>query len=494
MVKKNLKVLGLLMIFFSMFILAACEKDDKLYVATSPDYMPHEFVNKNEKGQAQYVGADIEFAKKIAEDMGKPLYIDAMGFTETLAAVQNGKVDLAISGFTYKKERAENYEMSISYFDDGDGTQTLITLKSNLEKFKNFELINKESVTVGAQSNSVQYDYAAEQLPNAKIEIISTINDGILYLKNGKIDVLAIASNAGEAAIASNPELAFCEESFDVTGKTGLFALAKKGNKELIELVNEIIKEVQAKQLYSQWLEEAKLLAKELGSAAVEEDFTSSGNQNFFVKVWVMFQENFVEFMKGLGITLALSLCGVVFAALFGIFLCLMNLSKYRILRIISNAYIEVIRGIPLLLQLTVIFLVMPKGMPKFITCVVALVINSVAYQAEIFRSGIQSVDKGQMEAARSLGLSYPKTMVKVILPQAIKNILPSLANEFVALIKETSLASTFFVGDLMTVKTIITSATYDALTPYVIIAVIYFIITFSLSKLIRYAEKKVTE
>ena len=132
--------------------------------------------------------------------------------------------------------------------------------------------------------------------------------------------------------------------------------------------------------------------------------------------------------------------------------------------------------------------------MPKFITCVVALVINSVAYQAEIFRSGIQSVDKGQMEAARSLGLSYPKTMVKVILPQAIKNILPSLANEFVALIKETSLASTFFVGDLMTVKTIITSATYDALTPYVIIAVIYFIITFSLSKLIRYAEKKVTE
>ena len=176
MVKKNLKVLGLLMIFFSMFILAACEKDDKLYVATSPDYMPHEFVNKNEKGQAQYVGADIEFAKKIAEDMGKPLYIDAMGFTETLAAVQNGKVDLAISGFTYKKERAENYEMSNSYFDDGDGTQTLITLKSNLEKFKNFELINKESVTVGAQSNSVQYDYAAEQLPNAKIEMSDALS------------------------------------------------------------------------------------------------------------------------------------------------------------------------------------------------------------------------------------------------------------------------------------------------------------------------------
>ena len=204
-----------------------------------------------------------------------------------------------------------------------------------------------------------------------------------------------------------------------------------------------------------------------------------------------MFTNNFGEFMKGLGITLLLSLCGVVFAIILGILLCLMNLSKSKILHYISQAYIEVIRGIPLLLQLTVIFLIMPRGMPKFVTCVIALIINSGAYQAEIFRSGIQSVDNGQMEAARSLGLSQAKTMWKVILPQAIKNILPALGNEFVSLIKETSLASTFYVGDLMTVKTIITA--YDALTPYVIIGLIYFVITFTLSKLIKYFEKKVT-
>ena len=95
----------------------------------------------------------------------------------------------------------------------------------------------------------------------------------------------------------------------------------------------------------------------------------------------------------------------------------------------------------------------MPTGTSKFITCSIALVINSSAYQAEIFRSGIQSIDKGQMEAARSLGMSYWQAMFKIIIPQAIRNVLPSLANEFVVLIKETSIASTFYVGDLMTVK-----------------------------------------
>ena len=211
----------------------------------------------------------------------------------------------------------------------------------------------------------------------------------------------------------------------------------------------------------------------------------------FLKNAWDMFIQYFPQFASGLGITLALSAVGVILAAILGVILCLMNISKYKVLKAISTTYIEVIRGIPLLLQLGVLFVVMPTGTSKFITCSIALVINSGAYQAEIFRSGIQSIDKGQMEAARSLGMSYPKAMLKVILPQAVKNILPSLANEFVVLIKETSLASTFYVGDLMTVKSVITATTYDALTPYIIIAAIYFVLTFSLSKIIAYFEKR---
>ena len=212
----------------------------------------------------------------------------------------------------------------------------------------------------------------------------------------------------------------------------------------------------------------------------------------FIKNAWEMFIKYFPQFASGLGITLALSAVGVILAAILGVILCLMNISKFKTLKVISSAYIEVIRGIPLLLQLGVLFVLMPTGTSKFVTCSIALIINSGAYQAEIFRSGIQSIDKGQMEAARSLGMSYWQAMFKIILPQAIRNILPSLANEFVVLIKETSIASTFYVGDLMTVKQNITTLTYDSLTPFFIVAVIYFIVTFSLSKLIRTLEKKV--
>ena len=143
----------------------------------------------------------------------------------------------------------------------------------------------------------------------------------------------------------------------------------------------------------------------------------------FFKNAWDMFIKYFPQFASGLGITLALSAVGVIFAAILGVVLCLMNISKYKVLKAISSTYIEVIRGIPLLLQLGVLFVVMPTGTSKFITCSIALIINSGAYQAEIFRSGIQSIDKGQMEAARSLGMSYWQAMFKIILPQAIRKV-----------------------------------------------------------------------
>ena len=122
------------------------------------------------------------------------------------------------------------------------------------------------------------------------------------------------------------------------------------------------------------------------------------------------------------------------------------------------------------------------------VSVIIALIINSSAYVAEIIRSGIQSVDKGQREAAKSLGMSNVHMMTKIIIPQAIKNILPALGNEFVMMIKETSLASTFYIGELMTVNSVIKSATYKSIEP-----LIYFIVTYSLSKLIKYMEGKLS-
>ncbi len=195
--------------------------------------------------------------------------------------------------------------------------------------------------------------------------------------------------------------------------------------------------------------------------------------------------------MEGMGVTLLLSLITVVFGTILGTVFALMRLSKSKILNIISETYTEIVRGIPLLLQLWVIYLLFSSALGKVGAVCLALLLNSAAYVAEIIRSGIQAVDKGQVEASRSLGINANKTMTKIVLPQAVKNILPALGNEFVTVIKETSLSSVFYIGDLMTAKTIITTQTYLAIEPYIIIGIIYFILTYTLSKFIGKFEKR---
>ncbi len=479
-----------LMIFILIYTLSSCDNgSDAIRIGFSPDYAPYEFVDLTKEGNDKYAGADIELAEYICQKLDKEIIYEPMGFGQILISLQSGKIDLAISGFTYEEERAKNFLFSEEYFVEGEGRQVIITLTSNLNKYASFDEVNTKDVIVGAQAGSVQYNLAVEQLANAKIEPHDNISNMVTYLENGKLDCIAISETAANSLIATNSNIAMINGEFEVED-SGLYVLAQKNDTELMNDVNKVIKEVKDLGLYEKWMDESATLFEELGENAGEIDYTSTGFS--FKAMGQMFIKYFPDFAKGLGITLALSAVGVFFAAFFGIVLCLMNMSKFKVLKAISTTYIEVIRGIPLLLQLGVLFVVMPTGTSKFITCSIALVINSAAYQAEIFRSGIQSIAKGQMEAARSLGMSHWQAMIKIIIPQAIRNILPSLANEFVVLIKETSIASTFYVGDLMTVKQNITTLTFDALTPFFIVAIIYFIVTFSLSKLIRTLEKKV--
>lgn len=199
---------------------------------------------------------------------------------------------------------------------------------------------------------------------------------------------------------------------------------------------------------------------------------------------------------EGLKNTLILTCISVALGTVFGALVALMRMSKSRILRFLSSLYIEVIRGTPILLQLYIFYFVLPSIFPflklsQFMWVSIALCVNSAAYVSEVIRSGIQAVDKGQTEAARSLGMSEAQTMARIILPQAVRNILPALGNEFIMMLKETSLASTFFLYDLMTVRQIITGATSLTLEPMTIVAVIYLMMTFPLSKLVGHLEKK---
>ena len=174
------------------------------------------------------------------------------------------------------------------------------------------------------------------------------------------------------------------------------------------------------------------------------------------------------------------------------------GIGKVKPFRAIATAYVEIIRGTPILLQLYFFYFMLPQWLPflnlsEFTCVMVACCVNSTAYVCEIVRAGIQAVDIGQTEAARSLGLNSRQTMLNIVLPQAVKNILPALCNEFVAIVKETSLASTFFIGELMTQFKTIQGITFRVLEPLTIIGIIYFLLTFILSKLIALLERRLS-
>ena len=196
-------------------------------------------------------------------------------------------------------------------------------------------------------------------------------------------------------------------------------------------------------------------------------------------------------FIEGLFGTLWISALVVLAGTVLGLLVATMRMSKVKVLNLLADAYIELLRGTPVLLQLYLFYFAMPDNVPEAASIIIALVVNASADISEIIRAGIGAVDKGQWEAARSLGLSNRNIMARVILPQATKNILPALCNEFITTIKGTSLASVFFVGELMTSFKTAQSATFLALESLIIVGVIYFVLNSVLSRLLRVLERR---
>lgn len=192
--------------------------------------------------------------------------------------------------------------------------------------------------------------------------------------------------------------------------------------------------------------------------------------------------------------TVQLTIISVSIGVIIGIFGGIARVSKNPILFIPSTIYVEVIRGTPLLAQLFIVYFGLPSlgiNLSPFTAAVIAMGINSGAYVTEIFRGGIQSIERGQMEAARSLGLSYLQAMRYIILPQAFRRILPPLGNEFIAMLKDSSLASTIAIAELMRVGREITSRTFRSFEVLTVVALMYLAITLPLSLLVRYTERR---
>ncbi len=194
-------------------------------------------------------------------------------------------------------------------------------------------------------------------------------------------------------------------------------------------------------------------------------------------------------------VTVEITAVAVSLGVMIGLFVGIAELSRYGYLRIPAKLYVDFIRGTPLLVQIFIIYFALPviigARIEPFVAAVAACSINSGAYVAEIFRSGIQSIDKGQTEAGRSLGMSWTQTMVTIIIPQAFRRIIPQLGNEFIAMLKDSSLVSVIGFEELTRKGQLIIASTYGSLEIWSTVAVIYLVMTLSISRFVSYLEKR---
>jgi polar amino acid transport system substrate-binding protein len=229
--------------------------DGKLIVATSPDYAPYEFVDKD----GNMVGADLELAKFIAAELGVELEMQAMDFDTVLASITTGKVDLAIAGLTLTEERKEFMDFTDSYYSDG--SQIILILKENAETLKT--LADFKGKTVAAQNGSLQFKLATEQLTESKIEPITKIPDAVLMLKTNKVDGIALADVVANQFIANDPDVVICATPFDHVPE-GVVGAVVKGETELLAAVNAAIKKVLDEGMYDKWISDANELNSSL--------------------------------------------------------------------------------------------------------------------------------------------------------------------------------------------------------------------------------------
>ncbi|NGC01176.1 ABC transporter substrate-binding protein/permease, partial [Staphylococcus aureus] len=405
-------------------------------------------------------------AKKIAKDNNLKLKIVNMSFDSLLGALKTGKIDIIISGMTSTPERKKQVDFSDSYMMTKN---IMLVKKDKVNEYKDIKDFNNKKV--GAQKGTEQEKIAQTEIENASITSLSRLPDVILALKSGKVEGAVVEKPVAEAYLKQNPKLGISNVKFNEEEKDTVIAVPKDSPK-LLSQINKTIKEVKDKGLIDKYMTNA--------ANAMNDD---SG----FISKYGSF------FLKGIKITILISLIGVALGSILGAFVALMKLSKIKIISWIASIYIEILRGTPMLVQVFIVFFGITAALGLDISALVcgtiALVINSSAYIAEIIRAGINAVDKGQMEAARSLGLNYRQTMKSVIMPQAIKNILPALGNEFVTLIKESSIVSTIGVGEIMFNAQVVQGISFDPFTPLLLAAALYFVLTFVLTRIMNMIE-----
>lgn len=458
----------------------ATPKKDVYTIASDNSFAPFEFQNTDKK----FTGIDVDLLNAIAKQQGFTIEWNHVGFQPSVDAVQAGHADAMMAGMTITDARQKVFDFSDAYFDSN---LTLAVPKSDNDVKKWEDLKGKQ---VGAKNGTASYDYLAKNESKYGYTLKTFTDATSMYssLKNGSIQAFMDDEPVVKYAIKQGQEF---KTPFDgiPTGQYG-FAVKKGTNPELIEMFNNGLSSLRASGQYQQ------IVDKYLASKT--ETTTDTDTESTMLGI---LKNNWKQLGKGLWITVQLALVSFALAMVVGIIFGLFSASPSATLRTLSRIYVDLNRSIPLLVLTIFIFYGVPNMLQlltghqsplnEFTAGVIALTLNESAYIAEIVRGGIAAVPTGQMEASRSLGIPYVKTMQKVILPQAVKITIPSLINQFIITLKDTTLVSVIGLVELLQAGQIIVARNFQAFRVYGLIGLIYMAVLLLLMWVGRRIERK---
>ena len=452
----------------------------KYVIASDSSFAPFVFQNSSN----QYTGIDMDLIKAIAEDQGFEIEITNPGFDAAINAVQSGQADGMIAGMSVTDARKETFDFSDSYYT----ANTILGVKESSTISSYEDLKGK---TVGVKNGTASQTFLTENQSKYGYKIKTFADGSSMYdsLNTGSIDAVMDDEPVLKYSISQGQKLKTPIEGTPI-GETA-FAVKKGSNPELIEMFNNGLANLKASGEFQ------KILDKYLAT-----DSTSESSTVDETTIWGLLKNNYKQLLSGLGITLSLALISFAIAIVIGIIFGMFSVSPYKSLRILSEIFVDVIRGIPLMILAAFIFWGVPNFIESltgqqspindFVAGTIALSLNSAAYIAEIVRGGIKAVPIGQMEASRSLGISYSKTMRKIVLPQATKLMLPNFVNQFVIALKDTTIVSAIGLVELFQTGKIIIARNYQSFKMYAILAVFYLVIITLLTRLAKRLEKRI--
>ncbi|WP_413467990.1 ABC transporter permease subunit [Glutamicibacter sp. JL.03c] len=437
-------------------------------IGTDTTFAPFEF-----RKDGELTGIDMDILQAIAEDQGFKVEVRSLGFSAALAALSANQVDGVIAGMSITDERKEIYDFSEPYFESG--VQMAVSQKD--EDIKGYEDLDGKTVVAKtgsegeayAKSISKEYGFKVKSLDQSAT-MYESVKSGSAVAVFDDYPVLAygIAQGNGLKTVTDK-----------VPGGSYGFAVNKGENTALLAAFNDGLAELKANGEYQKILDE--YLADP--SAAVP--------SNFFDLV----AKSFPALMTGLWHTLLVTAISFAIAMVLGLVFGFLKISHNIVLRGIATTFVNIFRGTPLLLWAFMFYFGLPQltgwEISVWTAGVLTLSLNAGAYVAEIVRGGIQSVDPGQLEASRSLGLGYGKSMQKVVVPQAFKMMTPSLINQLIISLKDSSLLLAIGFAELLYQGQQIYAANFRVTETLLIVGVIYFIAIMALTKLANYADRR---